>query len=218
MFAAPGTTSPFGRQLTRDVATRIASNWWVLALNGLLMIVAGFLIFSIDWTVSSLSTFIGVVFIVEGVMRALISGVNGAAQRANVVSGLLSIAAGVVIIAWPSPGLVALAIFLAAWLIVIGTISLAGGFAARKLLPDWWLLPILGVLEIALGVLALANPGATLAAIVTVGGIWAVAAGVMRIVMAFQLKRLPDELDKAFVQPTNGAAAQTPTAVTPTAS
>jgi uncharacterized membrane protein HdeD (DUF308 family) len=218
MFVAPGTTAPFGRQLTRDVATRIASNWWVLALNGLLMIVAGFLIFSIHWTVDSLSTFIGVVFIVEGVMRALVTGMNGAAQRANVVTGLLSVAAGVAIIVWPSPGLVALAIFLAAWLIVIGTMSLAGGFAARKLLPDWWLLPILGVLEIALGVLALANPGATLAAIITVGGIWAVVAGVMRIVTAFQIKRLPDEVDKAFAAPTNGAAAKAPTVVTPSAS
>ena len=218
MFVAPGTTSNLGRQLTRDVATRIASSWWVLLLNGLLLIVAGFLIFSIHWTVESLSTFIGVVFIVEGVMRALISGVNGAAQRANVVTGLLSIAAGVVIIVWPSPGLVALAIFLAAWLIVIGTMSLAGGFAVRKLLPTWWLLPILGVLEIALGVLALANPGATLAALITVGGIWAVVAGVMRIVMAFDVKRLPDELDKAFAAPTNGTAAKAPTAVAPTAS
>ena len=217
MFVAPGSTSILGRQLTRDVANRIASNWWVLLLDGLLMIVVGFLIFSIHWTVSSLSTFIGVVFIVEGVMRALVSGVNGAAQRANVLTGLLSIAAGVAIIVWPTPGLVALAIFLAAWLIVIGTLSLTGGFAARNVLPDWWLMPILGVLEIALGVLALANPGATLAAIITVGGIWAVVAGVMRIVMAFDVKRLPDELDKAFVPATNGTAAQTP-AVTPTAS
>jgi uncharacterized membrane protein HdeD (DUF308 family) len=217
MFAVPGSTPTLGRRLTHDVASRIASNWWVLLLDGLLMIVAGFLIFSIDWTVASLSTFIGVVFIVDGVMRTLISGVDAAARRANVLTGLLSIAAGVVIIAWPKPGLVALAIFLAAWLIVVGTISLTGGFAVRKLMPNWWLLPILGVLEIALGVLALANPGATLAAIITVGGIWAVVAGVMRIVVAFEVKRLPDELDKAFATPTNGTAAKAPAAVTPSA-
>jgi hypothetical protein len=45
-----------------------------------------------------------------------------------------------------------------------------------------------------------------------------VAAGVMRIVMAFEVKRLPDEPDKAFAAPTNGAAAKAPTAVNPTAS
>jgi uncharacterized membrane protein HdeD (DUF308 family) len=206
MFVAPGTTPDFAQSLTRDLAKTIAKNWWVLALNGLLLIVAGVLIFSIDWSVRSLATFIGALFIVQGVAHALISGIDRAARRANVVSGLLSIAAGVVIIVWPSPGLVALAIFLGAWLIVIGSISITGGFAARKLMPDWWLLPILGVLEIALGVLALADPGATLAAIVTVGGIWGVVAGVMRIVLAFQVKRLPDDVDKAWTQPINGSA------------
>ena len=75
-------------------------------------------------------------------------------------------------------------------------------------MPDWWLLLITGLLEIPLGVLALANPGATLAALITVGGIWAVAIGVMRIVLSFEIKRLPDEVDKAWTVPDrNGAAA-----------
>ena len=62
MFAAPGTVPPFGYKLTREAAQQIASNWWVLLLNGALLVVAGFLIFSIDWTIRSLATFIGVVF------------------------------------------------------------------------------------------------------------------------------------------------------------
>ena len=205
MFVAPGTTPDFGRRLTRDVAQSIASNWWVLLLNGLLLIVAGVLIFSIDWSVRSLSTFIGVLFIVQGVSTALISGIDAAARRTNVVTGLLSIAAGVVIIAWPEPGLTALAIFLGAWLIVVGTITISGAFAARKIMPDWWLVLILGLLEVPLGVLALADPGATLAAIITVGGIWAVAIGVMRIVLAFEVKGLPAKVDKAWTEQANGA-------------
>jgi len=121
---------------------------------------------------------------------------------------MLSIATGIVIIAWPGPGIVALAIVLGAWLIVIGTLTISGAFAARRILPDWWLLLITGLLEIPLGVLALANPGATLAALITVGGIWAVAVGVMRIVLAFEVKRLPDEVDKAWTAPDrNGVAA-----------
>jgi uncharacterized membrane protein HdeD (DUF308 family) len=80
----------------------------------------------------------------------------------------------------------------------MGTIAISGAFAARRIIPDWWLLLLLGLAEVALGVLALANPGATLAAIITVGGIWAVAIGVMRIVLSFQVKRLPDEVDQAW--------------------
>ena len=55
---------------------------------------------------------------------------------------------------------------------------------------------------------ALANPGATLAAIITVAGIWAVAIGVARVVMAFEVKRLPAELG----QPTATTTAKTASA------
>jgi uncharacterized membrane protein HdeD (DUF308 family) len=136
MLVAPSPAN-IGRTLTREVAERLARNWWMLLLNGLVLIVAGVLIFSIDWTIRSLATF-------------------------------------------------------------IGTTAIAGAFAARRLLPVWWLLLILGLLEVPLGVLALADPGATLAALITVGGIWAVAVGVMRVVLAFELRQLPDELDRLW--------------------
>jgi uncharacterized membrane protein HdeD (DUF308 family) len=201
MFVAPGTVPDLGRKLTRDAAQRIASNWWLLLLNGALLVVAGVLIFSIDWTIRSLATFIGVLFIVQGVAEALTTGLDARVRQANVIAGLLSIAAGILIIVWPSPGLVAVAIVLGAWLIVTGTIEITAAFAARRLIPDWWLLLILGLLQIPLGVLALADPGATLAALITVAGIWAVAIGAMRIVLSFEIKRLPDDVDKALTTP-----------------
>ena len=72
--------------------------------------------------------------------------------------------------------------------------------AGRRLLPDWWLLLLIGVSELILAVLALAEPGATLAALITVGGIWAVAIGAMRVVLAFQLRHLPQDVDAALAQ------------------
>jgi len=67
MFIAPGSVCEVGRTLSRDAASRIAGNWWRLLLNGSLLVVAGILIFSIEWTVRSLATFIGALFIVQGV-------------------------------------------------------------------------------------------------------------------------------------------------------
>jgi uncharacterized membrane protein HdeD (DUF308 family) len=208
MFITPGTLPDFSHKFTREAAERVASNWWKQLLNGAVLMVAGVLIFSIDWNVRSLSTFIGALFIVEGLMLALTTGIDRTVNRSNVVSGLLSIGAGVAIIVWPAPGLIAAAIFLGAWLIVVGTITIAESFAARKLIPNWWLLLITGLVEVPLGVLALADPGATLAALITVGGIWAVAIGVSRIVMSFELKRLPHDVDKAFTQSANGSTTQ----------
>jgi uncharacterized membrane protein HdeD (DUF308 family) len=198
VFAAPGTAPGLGHRLTREAAQRIARYWWVLLLNGLALMVAGVLIFSIDWGTGSLATFIGALFVLQGLSVAMTGGIDARAQRTNLVTGVLSIAAGTAIIAWPGPGLLAVAIFLGSWLIAMGTIAISGAFAVRGILPNWWLVLTLGLLEVPLGVLALADPHATLAALVTVGGIWAVAVGVMRIVLAFEIKRLPDDIDRAW--------------------
>ena len=222
MFVAPGTVPDFAHKLSREAAQSVARNWSIFLLNGLLLIVAGVLIFTIDWSIRSLATFLGALFIVEGVAMALTSGIDSRVRRTNVLTGLLSIAAGIAIIVWPAPGIVAVAIFLGSWLIVVGTITISGSLAARRFLPDWWLLLILGLLEVPLGVLALADPGATLAAIVTVGGIWAVAVGVMRVILSFEVKNLPKTVDHAFSEPTrNGdsaAAKPRQDRLTPTAS
>jgi uncharacterized membrane protein HdeD (DUF308 family) len=204
MFITSGSTSDIGRKLTRTAAEQVARNWSVLLIDGALLVIAGILIFSIDWTISELATFIGALFILQGVVDALTTGTEARVRHANVVAGLLSIATGIAIIAWPAPGVLAVAIFLGAWLIVSGTLGITGALAARRLLPDWWLFLILGVLEIPLGVLALAAPGATLAALITVAGIWAVVIGVMRVVIAFELKRLPEDVDEAFAGAGNG--------------
>ena len=222
MFVAPGTVPDFANKLSREAAQSVARNWSVLLLNGLMLIVAGVLIFTVDWSVRSLATFLGALFIVEGVAMALTSGIDSRVRRTNVLTGLLSIAAGIAIIVWPAPGIVAVAIFLGSWLIVVGTITISGSLAARRFLPDWWMLLILGLLEVPLGVLALADPGATLAAIITVGGIWAVAVGVMRVILSFEVKNLPRTIDRAFSDPTrNGdssAAKPRQDRLTPTAS
>jgi len=208
MFVAPGTVPEIGHRLTRDAAERLARNWTLLLFNGLVLIVAGVLIFSIDWTIRELATFIGALFIFQGLSQALTSGIDARVRRTNVLSGLLSIAAGIAIIVWPGPGLTAVAIFLGAWLIVSGTLAISGAFATRRVLPNWWLLLILGLLEVPLGVLALANPGATLAALITVAGIWAVAVGAMRVVLAFELKTLPNDVDEAWAAGQPDAATQ----------
>ncbi len=215
MFVAPGTLQALGYRLTREAAQQIARNWWLLLFNGALLVVAGVLIFSIEWTTRSLATFIGVLFIVHGLTEALTTGIGGRVRQVNVIAGLLSIAGGLLIIVWPDPGIVTVGIVLGAWLIVVGTMSISGAFAARRLLPNWWLLLVLGLVELPLGVLALANPGATLAALITVAGIWAVAIGAARIVLAFDIKGLPDDIDRALAAQSADGAPQAASAKRP---
>src|SRR5262249_11695111 len=134
MYANP--FSEIGHRLTRNAAVNISREWPLLLLNGLVLIVAGVLIFSIDWSVDSLATFIGALFIFEGIWAMFSSGVDG--RAVNIFTGLLSGVAGVVIIAWPGPSLTVLGIFLGAWLIVLGTVTISGSFTVRRVIPDWW--------------------------------------------------------------------------------
>jgi len=196
MYVTPASFDSFGRELTDDGAERLSRNWTTVLLSGLLLILAGLLIFSIDWSVRGLATFIGALFIVEGFWAMLTTGTDNRAY--NVVTGLPSMAAGIAIIVWPSPSLAVLGIFLGAWLIVIGTVTISGAFAGRRVLDDWWLLLVLGLVEVPLGVLALAAPDATVAALVIVGGIYAVVIGATRIVLAFELKDLPNKVHKEY--------------------
>ena len=198
MYVTPASFDSFGRELTHAAAERLSRNWTTVLFSGLLLILAGVLIFSIDWSVRSLALFLGAVFIFEGFGAMLTTGIDN--RSYNVVTGLLSIAAGIAIIVWPSPSLTVLGVFLGAWLIVIGTITISGSFAARRVLSDWWLLLLLGLAEVPLGVLALVEPGATLAALVIVGGIYAVVVGATRIVLAFELRDLPNKVGNEYAE------------------
>src|SRR5215211_3982126 len=106
MSLTPASFTGFERRLPHDAAERLARNWTTLLLNGVLLVIAGVLIFSIDWSVRSLSTFLGALFIFEGIWAILTVGIDN--RAANLVTGLLSAAAGVAIIAWPSPSLIVL--------------------------------------------------------------------------------------------------------------
>ena len=47
-----------------------------------------------------------------------------------------------------------------------------------------------------------------MAALITVAGIWAVVIGVMRVVVAFAVKRLAEDVDEAFAASGNGTVTQ----------
>jgi NAD(P)-dependent dehydrogenase (short-subunit alcohol dehydrogenase family) len=59
MFVTQASFAGFGRRLTHYAAERLAGNWTMLLPNGIVLIIAGVLMSIIDWSVRSLSTFIG---------------------------------------------------------------------------------------------------------------------------------------------------------------
>ena len=74
----------------------------------------------------------GIYLIAEGVIRVIRAFTNAGHRLWAVVLGLLDVVAGIVIISWPDIGLVTLAIFFAATMIVRGIFAIVIGFKLRS--------------------------------------------------------------------------------------
>ena len=181
----------------RDTADTLARGWWIGLVAGLISIVFGILVLTIDWSVESLAIFVGALFILEGIAWVMGRPLDGSARTWTLVLGILSAATGIVVIAWPEIGLLTLAIFFGAALVARGVAHIVGALANREA-PLWWAILILGLIEIPVGIWALRRPGLTLAILITLMGVWAIVQGIWECVVAFELRNLPRRIRARF--------------------
>ncbi len=109
---------------------------WI-AVAGLLELVIGVvMIRHLGLTKSVIGLLIGIVWIVQGVV-ALLSGIMGGLPGTRgwaIAFGLISLAAGIVVVSVPQSSVNALAVLLGIWFIVMGLFELAAGFVLRAAL------------------------------------------------------------------------------------
>ena len=177
-------------------AEEVAKSWWIFLVAGLTSLVFGALILAIDWGVSSLAAFIGALFIIQGAAYLITRPLDGGTRSTNVVVGLLGIGAGIALLVWPDRGLYVLAVFIGAWIVLSGLLHIVGALIERHV-PYWWLVLVLGVIEVPIGIWAMRRPGLTLAVIVTLAGAWAIVTGIWQILIAFEVRNLPKRLSRA---------------------
>jgi uncharacterized membrane protein HdeD (DUF308 family) len=190
--------SPLTNRATFDQADAegVARYWPFLLIGGLISIVFGALILSIEWSVESLGTFIGVMYILQGLSLALTRPLDGSGRGANLAGGALAAAAGIALIVWPDKGIVVVGVFVGVFVVSYGLLHIVGSLANRQV-PYWWLMLVLGLIEVPIGIWALRRPGLTIAVIVTLVGAWAVVYGIWQCVMAFEVRNLRRRLHTA---------------------
>ncbi len=106
-------------------------------ISGLLFIVIGvILIRHLHLTRALIGLFIGITWIVQG-LGAIIGGAAGGARGGRgwwIAFGLVSIVAGIVVVATPTSSLNVLAVLLGIWFIIMGIFEIAGGLILRHAL------------------------------------------------------------------------------------
>jgi len=174
----------------------MAKYWWVLVLRGVSAIVFGVLAFL--WpgvTIEVLILFFGVYMLVDGVFT-VVAAVGGRAHTEHWVlllcEGLLGI--GVGIVTWIAPVVagIALLMYVAAWALVTGVLEIVAAIRLRREIAGEFWLALSGVLSIGFGVLLVAFPLAGALTLVWVLGGYAVAFGIVLIVLGFRVRGAAD--------------------------
>jgi uncharacterized membrane protein HdeD (DUF308 family) len=98
--------------------------------------------------------------------------------------GVISIIAGIIVIAKPSNSLSTLAVIFGIFILVDGIVELVAALSART--ENRGLLAVLGVISVIAGVLLIRHPLGGVRAVALLIGLWLMAAGLVRFVAAFE--------------------------------
>lgn len=167
-----------------DTPTTGAGWGWIIAY-GVLSALLGLAALLLPFPATIAATFvIGIAFTVTGAF-SLIAGLRGSGAESrgySILLGVLSIAAGVIMVARPLTGAISLTIVVAAWLLLRGALEIVLGLRMQR---RRWLMLLLGGVNILLALLiistvpfsALTLPGFVLGVSFLFSGVAAVMAG-----------------------------------------
>jgi uncharacterized membrane protein HdeD (DUF308 family) len=177
--------------MTADLLTR---HWWVLALRGLAGVLFGLLTFL--WpgiTLLTLVMLFGAWALVNGIFSFILAAKapKGFPNFGSLIfAGIFGILAGLITFFWPGISALGLLIVIASWAIVNGVVEIYYAIKLRKEIKGEWLLILAGILSVIFGILLFLNPLAgALVLVLWIGG-FAVAFGILLIILAFKMKRL----------------------------
>jgi uncharacterized membrane protein HdeD (DUF308 family) len=182
----------------------LVSNWDMFLVRGILAILFGIATLLMPGiTLIVLVVLFGGYALVDGIILSIVS----IKERKNdpdwwlaLLTGLVSIAAGVVTFVYPGITAVTLYYVIATWAIVTGIFEVIYAIQFRKEIEGEWLLVLSGILSVVFGVVLVAQPVAGALAVLWIIGIYAIAYGVLLVVLAFRLHSLEAKIDAKLEQ------------------
>ena len=167
----------------------LATNWWALALRGLVAVLFGLLTFLLPGiTLVTLVLLFGAYALVDGVFNVIAFFRMASHHWAFLIEGVIGIIAGTLTFLWPAITAVVLLYLIAFWAIFTGVFEIIAGIRLRKAITNEWLLIVMGVLSLLFGVFILFAPGPGALAIVLWIGAYALVFGAFLLALAFRLR------------------------------
>jgi uncharacterized membrane protein HdeD (DUF308 family) len=176
----------------RGIAEHVRQNWWMWALRGLTAVLFGMA--TLAWpgmTLVMLIWLFGANALVGGFFT-LVSAVKHREEYKQwwvlLLSGVVSLGAGLV--AYFNPALTGLALLyvIAAWAVVTGALEIISAIRWHKVIEHTGLFLVSGVVSVLFGFSAMAFPGAGALSILWLIGAYSIAFGALLISFAFRVR------------------------------
>ena len=184
--------------------TQLTKMRWALGVRGALSIALGVLI--LVWpgiSLVALTFLVGVYALASGVTDLGYAFTEEAKGRRGwfVFSGLLGIAFGVMVLAWPGISSLALLYVIGAYAIAIGILAIGASFALPLDGRDSALVILGGLVAILFGIVMFVRPGAGALATLALIAAFALVTGASQLVVAIGGKQLAERGAKKLVAP-----------------
>lgn len=189
---SPATLTPTG-ELERDVRRHLHNHWKGYSVQAVLMIVAGALAILVPFAATLASTiFFGWLLVALGVVglaATVRAGREFGGRGTGLLIGIVTLALGILIIADPFAGAVALTTMLAVYLMLLGLATFAMANAFRVSGGQFWLLALAGVVNIGLALfLVVGLPGTAVWAVGLFLGISLISSGTSLLFAALRAR------------------------------
>jgi uncharacterized membrane protein HdeD (DUF308 family) len=180
----------------------LKTNWWIIALRGILSIIVGIMALFMPATTLLIITLVfGAYSIVDGIFY-IVAGINRAREERAwgnlILLGLLEIITGLVVLIMPQVATISLTYFLwtmlSMWSIATGIFEIAAAIRLRRKIRGEWFLVFIGLVSIVVGicltVLLWMNPAASLVTLGWFIGADFIVTGITSILLALKLRKL----------------------------
>jgi len=176
--------------------------WWMTVLRGLFWILFGIVILaSPGISLLSLTLAFGIVIFADGILNVA----NAVAGRkvhddwwVLLLVGLTGIVVGALTFYSPQATAIALVFYVAIWAIATGLLEITAAIRLRKQLAgEVWLI-LAGLASVIFGVLLIAQPAVGALTLLWLFGIYAIAFGVMLVLLALKVRSGFSRLTKAL--------------------
>ena len=172
----------------REETFAASRHWFLKLLVGVLFLVLGFVVLGYDdRSLTVLSIFVGVSFLMTGLSWFLIAVLVDELKGFWIVAGLLASGAGIAVFVYPDETLKVISLFLG-WFLLLGGIVHFLIAVTNRDREGWWLGVVFGIVQFGLGAWAVGETERSLALLMTLVGVYCVIKGIYEMIVALQLR------------------------------